>query len=127
MMPSNALNLLKMLGISLVLCLPVASAANELAEPSATPIDHEAQLSQVLDKRFDEWVEAHLDPVLSDRMMADLNRSIRLARRSSESMPSAMASGSGDFPTSTTQLPGNTCCKMVGRTLECVLHEVANR
>ena len=129
----NLSNLLKLLGISIFLSLHAAVAEDEMAtqaeldELNSNQIELQAQLDLKLDGQIGKWMEAELDPVLAERMTQRLRRQNRPANRQGDAPPAAMLAVTDDPAASAAQSSSNTTCKMVGRTLECVLRDPASR
>ena len=126
-------NLLKLLGISMFLSLHAAVAEDEMATQAeldglnSSQIELQAQLDLRLDAQIGKWLKAELDPVLAERMTRRLRRQNRLANRQGDAPPAAMRAVTDDPEASAAQASSNTTCKMVGRTLECVLRDPATR
>ena len=122
-----------MLGISLCVSLYSAHAAADeraMAAAPAPPISPEQQLHAAFDERLrarvDTLIEREVDPVIQAHATDLLKQA--LATRESDSGPvPAQRAFTDDRGTKEVQRAGNTACKMVGRTLECVLRDRESR
>ena len=129
----NLSNVLKLLGISIFLSLGTAAAEDEMAtqtelgELNSNHLELQAQLDVQLATQIDQWMEVELDPVLTGRMARNLRRQNRAAYQRDDAPPAAMLAATDDPPANAAQQSSNTTCKMIGRTLECVLRDPATR
>jgi hypothetical protein len=127
--------LLRLLAISAFLSLNAAAAededvatAAELARLKSSQLELDARFALQLDAQIEKWIEVNLDPVLEQRMARQLSRQPqgqnRLADRSGrhgDPPAAAIPAFPQDLPANETDRSSNTTCKMVGRTLQCVL------
>ena len=123
------------LGISLFLWLPATAPASaeeiataaELAQLTSSQRELQAKLDVRLGARVEVVIEENVNRYLEDRTMQLLLRRTRHAARQDDGPPAAIPAGADDQPSDTAQPAPNTTCKMVGRTLDCVLRDVASR
>jgi hypothetical protein len=129
----NLSNVLRLLGISVFLSLGTAAAEDEIAtqteleELNSNHLELQAQLDGQLAIQIDQWMEVELDPVLTGHMTRNLRRQNRPAYQRDDAPPPAMLAPTDDPPANAAQQSSNTTCKMIGRTLECVLRDPATR
>ena len=129
----NRSNVLKLLGISIFLSLGTAAAEDEIAtqteleELNSNHLELQAQLDVQLATQIDRWMEVELDPVLTGHMTRNLRRQNHPAYQRDDAPPAAMLAPTDDPPANAAQQSSNTTCKMIGRTLECVLRDPATR
>jgi hypothetical protein len=121
------------LGISILLLLPPATAA---ADEAATPADlaelalREQQLRAKLEDRLNASVIAVTEDArqtLAVRMTELLQQQTLDAARRGDAPHPAKPAFTDDHATTRRQRAGDTACVMVGRTLECVLRDIASR
>ena len=126
MTPSN---LWTMLGIVIFLSLPRPSTAADESATAAQLTLRQQQLHAAFEDRLSAWVDAAIEEegeALAVRMTALLRQKISGATRPDVARPRAMRALPSDPATTQAQLAGNTACSMVGRTLECVLRDLAS-
>lgn len=126
-------NSLKLLGISIFVSLHAAAAADEMATPAelarltSSQLELQADFDLQLDARVDSWIDLELSPVLTERMTRQLRAQNRLAHWQGDMPPAAMLAVTDDLPMNAAQQSSNTACEMMGRTLVCVLRDLATQ
>ncbi|MBW2400193.1 MAG: hypothetical protein JRG80_13095 [Deltaproteobacteria bacterium] len=122
-----------MLGISILLWLPLATAdADELATPAdlAELASREQQLRAEVDERLRLSVVAVTEDegqILSARITELLRQQTLRVARQGGSPPPAKRALTDDHAMTRVQRAGDTVCARVGHTLECVLQDLAYR
>lgn len=124
---------LKLLGISIFVSLHAAAAADEMATPAelarltSSQLELQADFDLQLDARLDSWIDLELSPTLTERMTRQLRAQNRLAHRQGDMPPAAMLAVTDDLPMNAAPQSSNTTCEMMGRTLVCVLRDLATQ
>lgn len=126
-------NSLKLLGISIFVSLHATAAEDEMATPAelarltSSQLELQADFDLQLDARLDSWIDLELSPVLTERMTRQLCAQNRLAYRQGDMPAAAMLAVTDDLPINAAQQSSNTTCEMMGRTLVCVLRDLATQ